>query len=128
MNNTLASTTGLVLAPSLQAALALIESAPAGAPLQRLALVLTLEDESLIADPALARTLGLDRFARTHVIELTRMQALDADDVAKWFDDHELNRHFVEGRPAFVQRLFGENAELRMRPFAQAAHKLLTLR
>jgi hypothetical protein len=119
---------GPALAKGLQAALGLIESAPADAPLQRMALVLTLEDPALIADPAVAKTLGLDGFARTHVIELARMQALEDDDVGKWFDDNELQRHFSEGRPAFVQRLFEGRSELRMRPFAQVTQRLLTLR
>lgn len=119
---------GPVLGKALQAALALIEAAPADAPLQRMALVLTLEDEDLLGDADAAGTLGLLRFQRTHVIELSRMQALEDDDVARWFDEHELHVHFSEGRQSFVKQLFAAQSELRMRPFAQAARKLLTLR
>jgi hypothetical protein len=116
------------LGPALRAALALVEAAPADAPLRRLALVLTLEDEALIAEPSAARALGLLGFARTHVIELERLEALRARDVAQWFDAHELHSHYPEGRPAFVQRLFEGRSELRMRPFAQATQRLLTWR
>lgn len=110
----------------LQALLALLDEAPAGAPLGRLVIAVLVENPALVADDQLALTLAL-RATRTHVVEARRLQPLKRDDVKRWHRQHQLQDTLALDEEQLVERLFKQGELLRHRPFDQLVRPLLGL-
>lgn len=118
---------GAGLKQSLRALVELIESAPAGAPLHRLALAVLVEDLDLVAGDDLIAALGLGHSAHTHVVELRRLQPLTPADVAQWHREQDLEARCELDRDELLAQLFKGTGQIRMRPFGKAVRNLLGL-
>lgn len=113
------------LSASLRALLALIDSAPAEAPLQRLVLALLVEEPALLAEADLVRALRLGNPARTQIVELDPLLALDADDVRKWHLDQEIEALSGLDDERLLAQVFGSDSQLRLRRFDERVRPLL---
>lgn len=113
------------LSAGLLALLALLESAPESAPLERLVIAFLVEDEALIAERNLVRRLGLEGHQRTQVVELERLRELVPDDVVRWHRDQELHRWCSLDEHALSLRVFGDAPQLRVAQFEARVKSLL---
>ncbi|MBL8343653.1 MAG: toll/interleukin-1 receptor domain-containing protein [Rubrivivax sp.] len=109
----------------LRELLAWFDAAPRRAPLDRLVLAVLVSDPQLCADPGLVPRFGLEGAQRVQALCLHELEALSAADVRDWHANYELES--LAELPRLTQALFGERAELRMRPFDRAARQLLGL-
>lgn len=113
-------------APLLQALLAVLDDVPAGAALGRLGLGVLIEEPSLVAEERLVQRLALAP-ARTHLFETRRLQLLTGDEVRRWHRAHDLGPVVGLDEERFVQRVFGDAAQLRHLTFDQRVRPLLGL-
>ena len=116
-----------VLKHSLRTALALIDAAPADAPLHRLVIAVLVDDKELVAADDLMATLEIGGPARTHVVAPSRLQPLTQDDVRQWYEDCTLESHCTVDREALVEQVFAGAETTRMRSFNQQVRGLIGL-
>ncbi len=93
--------------------------------LQRLVLALLVEDPALLAEADLVRALRLGNPARTQIVELDPLLALDADDVRKWHLDQEIEALSGLDDQRLLAQVFGSDSQLRLRRFDERVRPLL---
>ena len=115
------------LAAGFQALLQLFEACPAHTRLDRLVLGFVVEDDDLLGQASLAKTLKLAGHDRVRVVELAPLQALDEDEVRIWHRTQDLEKLAAIDEQTLVAEIFKDTPTLRFGPFEARLKPLLGL-
>jgi hypothetical protein len=75
-------------AAGLRILLTLLEQCPSDARLDRLAIFIIIENEALVAERNLSKTLSLVGYQRSHLADLMPLQEIDEHDIRNWYRAH----------------------------------------
>jgi hypothetical protein len=103
-----------VIAAGLRVLLDLLEQFPENAPLDRLVIAVIIEDRVLMECPNL-KNFGLKGYRRTHVVNLSCLEAIADHDVRNWYRDNRVDAIAVMGEQELLQRVFTDHPARRLR-------------
>lgn len=112
----------------VQALFDLLESTPAAAPLERLAIALVVPHAPLCDEPALVQRLELGERAGLCVVELGRLEPLTPEDVPPWYGAQQVQRYTRLDAGALAREIFGTDTRLAFTEFDQRLCRVLQRR
>ena len=118
-----------VLALGLRTLLELIEQCPEQTPVHRLVIAAVIENEAVMNEKDLIKSLKLAVYRHTHVIDLMPLQEIEAQDIRRWHRDHEIESLCGVSEEEFLRRVFGDPllARLRLGTFDTRVRPILGL-
>lgn len=116
-----------LLATGVRALLTLLEQSSTDTPLYRLVITIFIEDETLVGEKDLRRTLKLNGFQRTDLIDLTPLKEIDEGDIRSWHRAYDVEKLCRVSEEKLVRKIFSENLPrpLRLRKFAEKVEAFL---
>lgn len=115
------------LTASIRTLLDLLEQCPAETPLNRLVIAMMVEDNELVNEKDLYKTLKMSTYQRTHLLEIEPLKPIGKDDISRWHRDYQVEELSRINEDNLLRNHFANLLiqPLRMRKFAEKINEIL---